>query len=80
MIPVRAVAESLGYTVEWFGGELKVTVNNDESGVEFKIGENSYKAKDAESCELEKQPELINDSNICSEQRIQQTSRKDCCH
>ncbi len=62
MIPVRAVAESLGYTVEWFGGELKVTVNNDESGVEFKIGENSYKAKDAESCKLEKQPELINDT------------------
>lgn len=64
MVPVRAIAETLGYKVDWEGGELLVTVGNDEIKVDFKIGVNKYSASEEEAKELEKAPELINDTTF----------------
>jgi hypothetical protein len=65
MVPVRAIAENLGYTVGWEGGELLVTVGNDTKEVKFNIGVNSYNVNGtARSAGLEKAPELINDTTF----------------
>lgn len=64
MVPVRAIAETLGYKVDWEGGELRVTVGNEEVTVDFKIGVNEYSASEEEAKELEKAPELINDTTF----------------
>lgn len=51
MVPLRAVAEKMGYTVDWNGEKQAVTVGNDTWEVVLQIGEDNYfgvtKIKDA---------------------------------
>lgn len=51
LVPLRAVAEKMGYDVDWNNEEKYVSVNNDEWEVVLNIGEDSYfgvtKIKDA---------------------------------
>ena len=51
MVPVRAVAEKMGFTVDWNGEKQSVTVGNDSWEVVLQIGADSYygvtKIKDA---------------------------------
>lgn len=42
MVPVRAVAETLGYTVAWDQGLQAVSVGTVPMGINFNIGENAY--------------------------------------
>lgn len=65
MVPVRVIAENLGYTVGWEGGELLVTVGNETKEVKFNIGVNSYSVNGTERrAGLEKAPELIDDTTF----------------
>ncbi len=45
MIPLREVAQKMGYKVEWNKENQKVTVSNDKREMFFYIGEGVYKAK-----------------------------------
>ena len=56
MIPVRAVAEALGYTVGWEGETKTVSVVKDDVNATMVIGTNSYAGT-----ELEAAPEIIED-------------------
>lgn len=51
MVPLRAVAEKMGYTVEWDGEKQAITIGDDEGKAVINIGEDSYfgvtKIKDA---------------------------------
>lgn len=51
MVPLRAVAEKMGYTVDWDGEKQAVTVGNDTWEIVLHIGLDSYvgvtKIKDA---------------------------------
>lgn len=39
-VPIRFIAEELGYDVKWDGNNKKVTMNQDDTTVELKIGSN----------------------------------------
>ena len=58
LVPVRAVAEAIGYEVGWDGENLAVTLTKDDSVVSFKNGENSYTI-DSKTIELEVAPILV---------------------
>lgn len=45
MIPLREVAQEMGYKVEWNKENQKVTVSNDNCEMFFYIGENFYQSK-----------------------------------
>lgn len=57
MVPVRAIAEALGYEVKWNNIEKSVQIGNN---ISFKLGENTYTTTDA-AITLEEAPVLIND-------------------
>ena len=61
LVPVRAVAEALGYEVNWDGDLRAVTVGTEQMGVNFVIGENSYKKSKMTPFVLEAAPVIIND-------------------
>lgn len=47
-VPIRFIAEELGYDVKWDAKERKVSMNAGDTGVELKIGFNNMKVKDQE--------------------------------
>lgn len=57
MVPVRAIAEALGYEVKWNNDEKSVQIGDN---ISFKLGENSYTTTDA-AITLEEAPILINE-------------------
>ncbi len=61
LVPVRAVAEAFGYDVSWDGDLRAVTVGTVQMGVNFRIGENSYKKSKMTPFVLETAPVIIND-------------------
>lgn len=58
-VPVRFVAEKLGYEVGWDGNLSQVTVGTVPMGVNFVIGENAYNKSRMTPFELSAAPELI---------------------
>lgn len=42
MVPVRAVAEALGYTVKWDAAKKAINLNTKETQCDLRIGDNSY--------------------------------------
>ncbi len=60
MIPLRQVAEKLGYTVEWNADEQKVLLTKDQAAASLKIGDQTYVANHKIPYILEP-PVLIND-------------------
>lgn len=59
MLPLRKIAETLGFTVEW-NGEMRAVVLN--SGIySLQIGENSYNKGKMMPVELSAAPEITND-------------------
>ncbi len=61
MLPVRAVAEHFGYTVEWIEESQSVTLTKGAVYVIFSINENSYAFSRMAPQELEAAPVLVND-------------------
>lgn len=45
-VPIRFIAEELGYDVKWDAKERKVTMNDGETNVELKIGSDKMKVND----------------------------------
>ena len=45
-VPIRFIAEELGYDVKWNAKERKVTMNDGETNVELKIGSDKMKVND----------------------------------
>lgn len=45
MLPIRAIAEALGYGVEWNGRDFSVELVKDEDYYSLQIGENNYNIK-----------------------------------
>lgn len=41
LVPIRVVSEDMGYKVEWENSQRKVTISDDKTTIEFKIGENT---------------------------------------
>lgn len=60
MIPLRQVAEILGYTIEWNGEEQKVLLTKDQASASLKIGDQTYVANHKIPYLLEP-PVLVND-------------------
>lgn len=60
MIPLRQVAEKLGYTVEWNADEQRVLLTKDQAAASLKIGDQTYVANHKIPYILEP-PILIND-------------------
>ena len=59
MVPLREIAETLGFTVDWDGDLRAVTLNG---GIySLKIGENSYVKGKMAPIELDAAPEITND-------------------
>lgn len=59
MLPVRTIAESLGYEVAWDNTLQAVTVGTVQMGVNFKVGENSYNKSKMTPFVLESAPVLV---------------------
>lgn len=57
MVPVRDIAEALGYKVKWDGKDYSVELIKDEEVYLLKIGQNTYNIKDMEGY-LDTVPEL----------------------
>lgn len=60
MVPLRANAEKLGYTVEWNEEGQKVTVSKGAQSAVFAIGKDSYAFSKAMPVELGHEPVLFN--------------------
>lgn len=41
LIPIRIVSEDMGYKLEWASNERKVTILDDKTKIDFKVGENT---------------------------------------
>ena len=61
MLPMREVAEGMGYEVGWNGENKSITVGTVQMGVNFAIGENKYFKSKMTPFVLDKAPELINE-------------------
>lgn len=61
MLPMREVAEGMGYEVGWNGEKRSITVGTVQMGVNFAIGENKYFKSKMTPFVLDKAPELINE-------------------
>lgn len=59
MLPLREVAEGLGYEVGWDNDLRSVTVGTVPMGVNFVVGQNAYNKARMMPTELEKAPEII---------------------
>ena len=59
MLPLREVAEGLGYEVGWDNELRSVTVGTVPMGVNFVVGQNSYNKARMMPATLEKAPEII---------------------
>lgn len=56
-VPIRFIAEELGYDVKWNAKEKMVTMKADETNVELKIGSDNMKVKDKD-VKLDAPPEI----------------------
>ncbi len=45
MIPLRAVAQQMGYEIKWDGENQKITLNNDESELVLYVNKDTYTLK-----------------------------------
>lgn len=61
VVPVRKIAEELGYEVLWNNDERSVSIGTTAMGVSFKIGENSYSKSKAAAFVLSAAPVIIDD-------------------
>lgn len=41
LVPVRIISEDMGYEVEWENSQGKVTISDDKTKIEFKVGDNT---------------------------------------
>lgn len=62
MIPVRAVAEALGYTVEWLPDTKEIAVSQNDCSLKMKISEDSYSLCDLSEISLGAAPIISNGS------------------
>ncbi|KXO15849.1 copper amine oxidase domain protein [Clostridiales bacterium KA00134] len=58
-VPIRFIAEELGYDVQWDSKEKMVTMNSSETSVELKIGSDNMKVNDKD-VKLDSSPEIKN--------------------
>lgn len=62
LVPVRKIAEELGFEVTWNGEDKSVTVGTIPMGVGFKIGENAFSKAKMVPAKLEMAAKLIGDT------------------
>lgn len=62
LVPVRKIAEELGFEVTWNGEDKSVTVGTIPMGVGFKIGENAFSKARMVPAKLEMAAKLIGDT------------------
>ena len=63
LIPVRAIASSLGATVLWDEREQKITIRQGTTVIEFEIGDDSMKVN-GKSAALDVPPQIINGRTV----------------
>lgn len=63
LIPVRAIAASLGATVLWDESEQKITIQKGTTVIEFEIGDDSMKVN-GNSVSLDVPPQIINGRTV----------------
>ncbi len=63
LIPVRAIASSLGATVLWDEREQKITIRQGTTVIEFEIGDDSMKVN-GKSMDLDVPPQIINGRTV----------------
>lgn len=69
LLPLRQVAESVGYTVEWNGEDNSIQVSKDNTNITMRINSNRA-AKNGHIAELSSVPVLINDKTYVTEEFI----------